>query len=152
MRFSWRQSAVVYLASIFVAGVMAGAISGYTYARKKVFKSARQEDMPALMCKRLQARLGLTPGQMRQIEPIMIEAGQEIHGEHCQAMGRVEGIVKEANRRINAILTPEQRDKLAVMEKEREEFFKHLKDQKDQDGQNRTRNEVVPTNFNLPAK
>src|SRR5262245_34162161 len=124
-----RPQVISYLALIFVAGGISGAVIIGGAARQTQSKPPTMGKVCDHMRKRLQSELGLTADQMKKIEPILRETEREMEGVHRRSMGQIAQIIERSNAEISKELTPEQRVKLAAMEsKRRESLQKCVKD------------------------
>ena len=124
-----KQQIILCLALIFIAGGITGAvvISGAT--KETQSRPPTMGKVCDHMRKRLQSELGLTPDQVKRIEPILRETEREMEGVHHRSMGQIAQIIEKSNAEIARELTPEQRIKLAAMEnKRRESLQKCVKD------------------------
>lgn len=136
-----KQKIALYVASIFVAGGIAGGSIAWTAGASKSSPPHRRQfpdakRMSDFMCKRLQDRIGLTDEQVAKIEPLVEQSAREIKAVHENTLREIEAIIRRTHDQIGAVLTPEQKVQLEEYERERREFWrKHLsrKDRKDKD-------------------
>ena len=120
---------ISYLALIFLAGGISGAVIIRGAAKEANSKPPTMGKVCDHMRKRLQSELDLTPDQMKKIEPILQETAREMESVHRRSMGQIAQIMEKSNAEIARELTPEQRAKLATMEsKRRESLQKCFKD------------------------
>ena len=120
---------ISYLALIFLAGGISGAVIIGGAAKEANSKPPTMGNVCDHMRKRLQSQLDLTPDQMKKIEPILRETEREMESVHRRSMGQIAQIMEKSNAEIARELTPEQRTKLAAMEnKRRESLQKCFKD------------------------
>lgn len=116
----WKISS--YLAAIFLAGVVAGAVGSFKAGRRMMFTPPRPEDMAARVCDEFQSKLNLTPEQARKVRGIINEGMtqfQSVVGQEIRAA------FSNSNVRVAAELTAEQRVKFAEIQKEHEKFLNH---------------------------
>ncbi len=125
-----KQKIVLYLATIFAAGGISGAVVAWGTARNKMFQPSPKAMRPPSMrdvCDhmktRLQSRLNLTKEQLRKIEPILAQTAKEMETIHQQSMEQIEQAIEKSNAEIAKELTAEQKIKLAELEKERRDFL-----------------------------
>ena len=117
-----RSKAIVYLIAIFVAGLAAGAVGGFALGKRTVKPPPpRTKDMVDHILSGLKHELKLTEEQVRQIRPLIEQTSKEIHTCHGDLEKRIGELIKEGNRRMEGFLTPEQKEKLAEMERQREQ-------------------------------
>ncbi len=117
-----KTKAAVYLAAIFLAGLVAGGVAGFTVGRHTFFGPPTPGDMTAHTLARLKGELKLSDEQVRSIRPLVEQTSAELHALHTNSMGRVMEIIKQCNRRMEPFLTAEQRQKLAASERRFEQF------------------------------
>ena len=108
---------ILYLAAIFVAGLAAGGVAGYSVGRHSYFGPPPPGDLSAYILARLKSELALSDEQVRQIEPLVKQSSEQLQCIHTNAMWRVLETVQESNRRLGSFLTAEQRQKLADSER-----------------------------------
>jgi Spy/CpxP family protein refolding chaperone len=121
-----RQKVILYLAAIFVVGGLTGGVLAWGLGQdrkqdRRPPKSQTMRDVCDHMKKRLQTKLGLTEAQMAKIEPILEETGREMQAIHKRTIGEIEELIAKQNAEIAKELTPEQRQKLEEMNRERRE-------------------------------
>ena len=120
---------ISYLALIFLAGGISGAVIIGGAAKEAKTKPPTMGNVCDHMKKRLQSELELTPDQMKRIEPILRETEREMENVHRRSMGQIGQIMEKSNAEIAKELTPAQRVKLAAMDiKRRESLQKCFKD------------------------
>lgn len=118
---------LLYIAAIFVAGAATGGIVGACAAKRMMFlHPPRPHDLAEHIRSQLHSRLGLSSEQKRKIDPILDQTGDALKAIHLETMARVAKAIDETQAKIAAELTPEQRIKLAQLEKERREFLDHF--------------------------
>jgi len=61
---------------------------------------------------------------MRQAEPLVIQCSEQLRAIHDGATEKVLEVLNQTDRKLAEFLTPEQKQKLAQMQKEREEWFR----------------------------
>jgi Spy/CpxP family protein refolding chaperone len=110
------------LATIFIAGMAAGG--ALTFALSAHFMHPPDEaKMQGNLMNFLTRRLDLTPDQQAKIQPIVVDATTQLRSLHREEIDHGAKIMKEADDKIAAILTPQQQAELQVIEKEREKMF-----------------------------
>jgi Spy/CpxP family protein refolding chaperone len=108
----------LYLAAIFVAGVVTGMFVSFEVVRHMM---PRPEKMAARWCGELQSKLHLTPEQLRKIRPII----DDTLGQFRTSMtGVMYANLSNCNARIALEITPEQRPKFEQIQKEQQEFIR----------------------------
>jgi Spy/CpxP family protein refolding chaperone len=119
-----RSKAVVCLIAIFIAGLAAGGAGGLALGRRAEHRKRPRPDPKEMVDQilgGLKHELKLTEEQVRQIRPLIEHTSEEIHSCHEDVGIRIGALIKEGNRRMEAFLTPEQKEKLAEMERQREQ-------------------------------
>ena|SRR5258706_8060588 len=115
----WKIS--LYLTALFLAGVVTGAVLTQQIGRRLMMKAMRPEAMAGHWCRELEGKLHLTAEQTRKITPIVSEGMTEFKTSLAERM--MTGLTN-CNARIAVELTPEQRTKLAEIEKEQLDFIR----------------------------
>jgi Spy/CpxP family protein refolding chaperone len=116
MNRKWKIS--LYLAAIFVAGVVTGMFISYQLVRRMM---PTQERMVGHWCGELQSKLNLTPEQMQKIRPIVNDAVTDFRNDLSREMLLS---LSNCNARVVLELTPEQKAKFEQIQKEQEEFIR----------------------------
>ena len=111
----------LYLAALFLAGVVTGAFGAFAIGRHLMMAAMSQEKMAAHWRGELQSKLNLTPPQMQKITPIINDAISEFRNAFA---GQILATVSNSNARIAAELTSEQRMKFAEIEEQQQEFIR----------------------------
>jgi len=120
-----KKSAVIYLIAVFLAGLLAGGVAGFSLGKRTAFAPPRPQDMASHICERLKSKLRLTPEQVKQIEPLVNETAAELKAVHSTTAERITEIFQTLNQRQTQFLTPEQKVLLEEMERERRQFFRN---------------------------
>jgi len=108
----------LYLAAIFVAGVVTGMFISYQIARRMM---PSRDKMANHWCGELQSKLNLTPEQLQKIRPMIEGALCDFRNNLSQEML---SSLSNCNSQVALELTAEQREKLAQLQKEQEEFIR----------------------------
>jgi hypothetical protein len=119
-----KKSAAIYLVAVFLAGLLAGGVAGFSVGKRKAFSPPRRQDMASHICERLKSKLHLTPEQVKQIEPLVNETAAELEVVHSTTAERITEIFQRLNQRQAQLLSPEQKVLLEEMERERQQFFR----------------------------
>jgi hypothetical protein len=112
-----------YAIAIFAAGAISGGALTVYEVKQHLFTPPREQDLKLRMLTRLENKLVLTPDQVEKVSPILDSAVSQLHSIRTDTFQRVNKVFEDSYTQISAILTPEQRVKLAVMEKERLEMM-----------------------------
>lgn len=120
-----KPKAVLYLAAIFVAGLLTGAVGGYSTGKRSFYRPPPPEKkMAAHILEKLRRELDLTDEQTRQAEPLVIQCSERLRAIHEGATEEVLEVLNQTDRKLEEFLTPEQKQRLAQMQKQREEWFR----------------------------
>lgn len=114
-----RQTVLLYLLAIFIAGATAGVAVGYASGRKKHFRPPPPSEMATIIRSHLVSRLELSPEQVAKIQPVVEQSCAEIESVQSECQDRISAGLQKLHLRIAEHLTPQQRVKLAELEKER---------------------------------
>ena len=110
-----------YLAVIFLAGAVAGAVGGFKAGRGMMFSPPRSTEMAARVCDELESKLNLDPVQAKKIGVIINDGMAQFQA----ALGtEIMTTISNCNVRVMVELTPEQQVKFAELQKEHERFLK----------------------------
>ena len=125
MKYLTKGKIVLYLAAIFVAGGVTGAVFGWRESREKEWVRPTQTKMCDYFRKRLQEELGLNADQVRQLEPLLQKRVKAMEEIHTRAVQQIDEILRTSDAEIaDALkLTADQRAKLQEMGKNRREHF-----------------------------
>lgn len=115
--------AVVYLAAIFVAGLLAGGFMGFGFGRRASVRPPSPRIMSAHILNLLKSELKLTDDQMARITPLVEQTSAEIRAIHESSGKSVLALIHKCDQQIGTFLDDEQKKKLAQMQKQREESF-----------------------------
>ena len=122
MNFQSKGRLLTYLAVIFVAGGVTGSVVMKSLNRRPPPGPPHTaEHIVGVIRKTLQEKLDLTPAQLEKITPRIQAAALEIKIAHGDSARRIGTISRELHAQIAPELTPEQREKLAQFDREREE-------------------------------
>jgi hypothetical protein len=118
-----KKTAAIYLAAIFVAGLLAGGAAGFSFGKRRAFTPPRPQDIAPHLCERLKSKLHLTPDQVTRIDPLVQEAASELELVHSTTAEQIKEIFQKLNQRQTQFLTAEQKVLLEELERERQQFF-----------------------------
>lgn len=118
----WRMFA--YMAALFVAGAICGAVVMNRMAAKQSLKVGRTDEISQLIMQKLDINLELTPEQRKKFEPIVRKTSEEMEASHVACLDRICTAVVKLHEQIKLDLTPEQLPKLARMDVERQKLMR----------------------------
>lgn len=109
--------AIVGVLLVFLLGAISGAVATHMVERARMERGplAREE----LLVQRLTSRLGLDAGQLERIRPIVHETHEAIRQVRIQCRPQVEALLDESQRRISAVLRPDQQERFRQLIEER---------------------------------
>jgi Spy/CpxP family protein refolding chaperone len=106
--------AVIVVLVAFVSGAIAGMFVEHVHLMRRMH-GRTSRFAPQMMVHRLDRTLDLTPEQRTKVEEIVMRHHQRIVAITESARPRVREELEAANREIEALLTPEQREKFAKL-------------------------------------
>lgn len=93
---------------LFLLGAAVGALGDRYYHETTVRARPTAEDFRRRYLADMESRLKLTPAQVTQLEAVMDDTRAKFHALHESRRPEVEQIREEHQRRVKAILTPQQ--------------------------------------------
>ena len=125
MKYLTKGKIVLYLAAIFVAGGVTGAVIGWRETRKTEWIRPTQTKMCDYFRKRLQEELGLNTDQVQRLEPLLQKRVKAMEEVHARTVQQIDELLRASDAEIaDALkLTADQRAKLQEMGKNRREHF-----------------------------
>jgi Spy/CpxP family protein refolding chaperone len=113
--------AIAGVVLVFVLGAVCGGVGTYLVQRSKMdhFISGGPAAREELLIKRLSDRLALDDRQLEQIRPIVHETHEAIRRVRQQSRPQVEALINDSQRRISALLRPDQQEKFERLMAER---------------------------------
>jgi uncharacterized membrane protein YqiK len=123
MKFLTKSKIILYLAAIFLAGGVTGAVIGWRETTEKNKERTTSKGICDVFRTRLRSELGLTADQLNQLEPLLqkrVKAMEEIRARTVQ---QIEELLRASDAEIAEALnlTDDQRAKLRLMEQDRRE-------------------------------
>jgi Spy/CpxP family protein refolding chaperone len=121
-----RATAVAAVSGIFLAGFVTGAVSFGVYAVRHLrqpgwlFSSGSR-----MMAAELRRELDLTPEQGKQVDAILAQTRTDVMAVRHQLTAELKTILERSRQRIEAILTPDQRQKFEALRRRHRERRHH---------------------------
>lgn len=121
-----RSQVLASLASVFVAGAVAGLAVGYPLGRQATIQRPPHppRDMAAHLLEKYTRDLALTTNQVSQVEPMLQDASQRVRSLHKENFRQTDAIMQDCNRRILSLLEPAQQQRFKEMEERRDKWFR----------------------------
>ena len=114
----------VYVLAIFLAGAGSGAFVGWEVSRRVPVAPRPPAEIGARLRARFQSQLALTPDQAQKINPMIDEAMRRVEAIRQETAGHVFANVSNLHEQVLAVLTPEQKLKFEVLERERRDYLR----------------------------
>lgn len=124
MTLPTRSKALLYLLAVFLVGAVAGWTSGYAGAKKRFLAPPRPARMADDILCTYRKELGLTPDQIRQVEPIISATSSNLNQLHQATLEQVRTQIRQSDDRIQQVLTPAQQSKFEELRARRGEWGK----------------------------
>ena len=108
---------------VFFLGILCGSLAThflYNYRMDSII-SGRGENKEEVLVNRLERKLKLDERQKEQVRSIVHETHEGIMALRRQLRPQTEAVIEKSQAKINAILTPEQREKFVQMIAEHKE-------------------------------
>jgi len=118
-----RWKVIAYAAALFIAGAISGAVASYHKAETQPLKVNRKSEIAEHIRHRLTTTLNLTPEQVKEIEPAIEKAAEELEASHRDCLNRISAALDNMHVAIGPTLTPDQKPKLKQFEAERHELM-----------------------------
>ena len=116
MKQPWK--IIILLLGIFVAGGVTGGLVTLRIWKEKMGNRPVPEEWAPRHLKRLSDRLALTPAQQEQLRPVVRRNMEQLGRVRNTFVADTQTVVEAMQREIAQLLTPEQRDKFAQMNRE----------------------------------
>ena len=125
MKYLTKGKIVLYLAAIFVAGGVTGAVIGWREIKEKKWEPPTTKGICDYFRKRLQVELGLNADQVQQLEPLLQKRVKAMEEIRTRTVQQIDELLRTSDAEIaDALkLTADQRAKLQEMGKNRREHF-----------------------------
>lgn len=113
---------ILYLALIFVAGGVTGAVIGWGGAKEKSPRPWDRKKMCSQLRDRMQSELDLNSAQVQQLEPLLERRVKGVEEIRSQMVREIDELFRKSNKEIVVTLqlTPAQQAKLEQMEAKRQ--------------------------------
>ncbi len=122
LKKNWKVA--LYLAAIFIFGGITGSFVTLQTLKYMVHRHRNPENVCAIVMKRLESELKLTPEQVQKIKPIVDQSVRELEAIRSKAISQSSQIISQSEERIAHELTPEQQKRFQKIQQERRKHFK----------------------------
>jgi Spy/CpxP family protein refolding chaperone len=114
----------LYLAAIFLAGGVSGWVVAAKTAKQRAFTPPDRDEIAASLRTCMHKRLQLTSDQKKKVDSIIERSSAELQSIHRRNLGLIRQALSNRNTQLSAVLSPEQQQLFAQIEKERKESFR----------------------------
>lgn len=114
----------LYVLVIFLAGGGSGALITWQICQRTAIAPLTPEQIGTRLRGRFKLRLELTPEQVQQVDPMIDQAMRQVEVIRRETASRVFANVSHLHEQVELVLTPEQKAKFEVLERERNEFLR----------------------------
>jgi len=108
-----KTKAILAVLLVFVFGAASGALVTHVIHQERFerYAGGGRPPMEDTLVKRLTSKLDLNSQQQERVRAIIHETQLGMHQIRQQSRPQIEGVLSEGQKRISALLTPEQREK-----------------------------------------
>lgn len=114
----------LYLAAIFLAGVLTGGLLGATLTKQYLVRALRPRVMASRIEKELAQKLDLDPTQQKTTRLLVDRSMTRIMGIYAETVQKIDAELLDAQKELTSELTPEQREKLKDLATSRQDFLR----------------------------
>jgi hypothetical protein len=115
---------VLGLVLVFAAGAVTGSVFTHIATKRAFERGLKFENWTAAVMAHLEKKLNLTPDQKPKVREIVEDMGKQLQGAFSKTLEESGRIVVQSGKRIDQVLTDEQR---AIHAKEKKQFRAGLK-------------------------
>jgi hypothetical protein len=113
----------LYVLAIFLAGGGTGAFITWQVRQRIPVSPLSPEEIGARLRSRFKSRLDLTADQVQKIDPMIDQAMRQVEVIRKDTANRVFANVSHLHEQVVIVLTPEQKAKFDVVERERHDYL-----------------------------
>jgi hypothetical protein len=118
-----KRKVIGYIAAIFLSGVLAGGVAGYTLAKQRPSPMPKPQEMAQGILSHLKTRLQLTSEQMTKARPLVEQTCSEIQAKSREQRKEISQRFEAMDMEITAFLSQMQREEFEKMQQERRELM-----------------------------
>jgi hypothetical protein len=108
-----RRTVAGYLAAVFALGLAIGGLTGYTVGRKTPDKLPSEQKFEDAWLAKYRSALSLSEEQVQAVRPLLPEAVERLSGVWYRAIMTMGAIQEGVDRKVEPLLDPRQRERLA---------------------------------------
>jgi len=113
-----------YVLVLFLAGAGSGALISWQVCRSMPVPSRTPAQIGARLRARYQSQLALTPEQVQKIDPIIDQGTRRVQAIRVETASNIFANVATMDEQMLKVLTPEQRVRFEVLERERRDYLR----------------------------
>lgn len=113
----------LYVLAIFLAGGGSGALITWQVGQRIAGTPLTPEEIGTRLRARFKSRLNLTADQVQKIDPMIEQAMRQVEVIRKDTANRVFANVSHLHEQVVIVLTPEQKAKFDVVERERHDYL-----------------------------
>lgn len=114
----------LYLVAIFCVGLVAGGVLGVSLTKYHLLQSLHPKRLASRIEKELVQKLDLNPAQQQKTHILVDHSMTRIMGIYSETIQKVDAELLDAQNELVSELTPEQREKLKALAKNRQDFLR----------------------------
>jgi Spy/CpxP family protein refolding chaperone len=119
-----KRKLTVYVLAIFLAGGGSGAFLAWHVCRRTPVTPVPTAEIGARLRARFQSQLTLTPDQALKINPMIDQAMRRVDDIRKETASQVFANVSNMHEQVLTVLTPEQKARFEVLERERQDYLR----------------------------
>lgn len=113
-----------YFAAIFCVGVLAGGLLGISLTKHYLLQSLHPKKLASRIETELVQKLDLDAVQQQKTHILVDRSMSRIMGIYSETIQKIDAELLDAQKELTSELTPEQRDKLKNLAKNRQDFLR----------------------------
>lgn len=118
------QKSWFYLAAIFLAGLVAGAVLSAAVIHRQMLQPLQLDFIARQVEKELTNKLELDAGQRERVRPLIARTMEKINVIYVETLESIDRAIHEAQKSLVADLRPDQIEKLPTVAKDRKDFIR----------------------------
>lgn len=114
----------IYLAAIFLAGVLTGGLLGAALTKQYLVRALHPKALASRIQQELTQKLGLDDAQQKTTRLLVDRSMTRIMGIYAETIQKVDAELLDAQKELTSELTAEQRIKLKDLAESRQDFLR----------------------------